>query len=69
MQWCLTNYNFSHFDFIRNIFRYMRPPPLKILLLMSPVVIEGNNLHNLCMAPAPAPAPCIAASLYRCIAF
>ena len=45
----------------------MRPPPLLLLLLMSPVVIEGNNLHNLCMAPAPA--PCIAVSLYRCIAF
>ena len=29
---------------------------------MSPVVIEGNNLHNLCMAPAPA--PCIAVSLF-----
>ena len=28
---------------------------------------EGNNLHNLCMAPAPA--PCIAVLLYRCIAF
>ena len=40
-------------------------PLLKIFLLMSPVVIEGNNLYNLCMAPAPAPAPCIAVSLYR----
>ena len=38
-------------------------PPLKIFLLMSPVVIEGNNLYNLCMAPAPA--PCIVVSLYR----
>ena len=48
----------------------MRSPPENILL-MSPVVIEGNNLYNLCMAaaPAPAPAPCIAVSLYRCIAF
>ena len=43
-------------------------PPLKIFLLMSPVVIEGNNFYNLCMAPAPAPASCIAVSLYRCIA-
>ena len=37
------------------------PPPRKILLLMSPAVTESNNLHNLCVAPAPA--PCIAVSL------
>ena len=42
---------------------------MQIFLLMSPVVTEGNNLYNLCMAPAPAPAPCITVSLYRCIVF
>ena len=48
----------------KKYFLVYAPSPLKILLLMSPVVIEGNNLHNLCKAPAPAPAPCIAVSLF-----
>ena len=56
----------------------MRPPPENIFTDVSRGdcgdvsrgdVSRGDNLYNLCMAPAPAPIPCIAVSLYRCIAF